>query len=86
MVLATHHSECPTSGGALGSMQPVNRISIKKVLLTNFLLCFPTIYLGGNDLDLEPLRAVKLLTKDKPGMRIGLMDCGLPMPQYLDSC
>jgi hypothetical protein len=47
---------------------------------TNYLiyfLCSPS--LGGDDLDLEPLRDVKILPTEKPGMRVGLVDCGLPL-------
>jgi hypothetical protein len=40
-------------------------------------LCLP--YLVGDDLNLEPLRDVRILPAGKPGMRVGLVDCGLPL-------
>jgi hypothetical protein len=60
--------------------RPVNQWKSSKSA-TNYpfvyFLCLP--YLGGDDLNLEPLRDVKILPAEKPGMRVGLVDCGLPL-------
>jgi hypothetical protein len=50
------------------------------VLLTVFYIphCLP-YFIGGNDLNLEPIRDVTLLPAATPGMRVGLVDCGLPV-------